>query len=99
MWWQEGYRYLDYDPKDETYFGCKEVVRAEWDYVLKRRASQAAAGEDAGEPDEETAERLVIAQSDGKGRFWLRMIPVWVRVKRSARKSTQARTEAEAHAP
>lgn len=96
---QEEYRYVDYDPKDETYFGCGEVVREEWDYVRKRRASQAAtAPDDAAEPDEEEAESLVIAQSDDRGGFWLRLIPVWVRAKRAGRASRHTAPQSEANA-
>lgn len=43
MWWSKTYKYIPYEKKDETYFGCATVVRSEWGYVWKRRASQEAA--------------------------------------------------------
>ncbi len=42
MFSQGKYKYLPYDAQDETYFGCRRVLEAEWEYLLKRRARQDA---------------------------------------------------------
>lgn len=89
MWWRKPYRYLPYDPTDETYFGCGNVVRGEWDYIRTRRASQASADPaDAGGSGRD--EVLVVAERDAQGTFWIRVTRVLERVVRLPRKPAPA---------
>jgi len=67
MFSQCKYQYLPYEAQDETYFGCRRVLEAEWDYLLKRRDYQkgvihkthAGADQQQHASDEKKAERPV----------------------------------------
>ncbi|MBU1691441.1 MAG: hypothetical protein KJ958_12075 [Gammaproteobacteria bacterium] len=78
MKYQESYQYLPYDEKDQTYFGCREVIQAEWGYIRKRRENQHS--EQAAETLPEEEDQLVTTaapEQDGRGRWWLRFTEVF----------------------
>ena len=56
MQWSRKYEYIPYEAEDESYFGCRKVVQAEWDYLKKRRASQQLQ-----EPDEMVVEERLVS--------------------------------------
>lgn len=91
---QEPYQYLPYDPKDETYFGCGKVVHAEWDYIYKRRASQAAAETEQDNGDTRIVD-LVIPENDGHGGLWMRVFRVLTQVKHKNHVQPQPENESK----
>ena len=92
---KQPYKYVRYDRDDEAYFGCVKVVRAEWDYIYKRRANQAATEQEEPASSEERLVNIVVPESDGRGGFWVNVIQVLTRVKRKKPRGTETRQENE----
>lgn len=73
---QRKYKYLPYEAQDETYFGCRRVLEAEWEYLLKRRARQTA--------DAHKAPKVADSRQPGRDRqaeklpegFWRRLAAI-----------------------
>ena len=84
------YEYVEYDPNDETYFGCKKVVHSEWDYINKRRANQEATEQEESDSAQAHIVNIVVPESDDQGGFWVDVIQVLTRMKRKKTHNTQA---------
>ncbi|MFA6901722.1 MAG: hypothetical protein WC236_01430 [Gallionellaceae bacterium] len=85
------YRYIKYDPQEDEYFGCRDVVHAEWNYVYKRRASRE--GEFA---DTSGIVSTIVTESDGYGGFIIKFARIVARVKRKIPEKNESREKNEA---
>jgi hypothetical protein len=64
------WRYIRYNPADQIYFGCDEVVREEWNYIRSRRRKQGKEARERGDADAEGFVALVSPERDGPRGPW-----------------------------
>ena len=75
MWWlPKKYQYFPYDRHDNNYFGCRDVVQAEWDYIHKRRENQSVQTP----TDSEITLEVVTPKPTSGNQFWLRLTRIFI---------------------